>query len=104
MMEELSPLVEGVDVREGAKLGDGHARPSCGRQGLGEDPGRAPVDPGEKLGMGRAQRNEPIAAVAGRAEPGLDRPRRRSRPGGPNGGEPGLIRTLLVSLSLFVQL
>ena len=27
-------------------------------------------------------------AVAGRAEPGLDRPRRRSRPGGPNGGRP----------------
>ena len=27
-------------------------------------------------------------AVAGRAEPGLDRPRRRSRPGGPNCGRP----------------
>ena len=27
-------------------------------------------------------------AVAGRAEPGLNRPRRRSRPGGPHGGRP----------------
>ena len=32
-------------------------------------------------------------AVAGRAEPGLNRPRRRSRPGGPNGGRPAVIRT-----------